>query len=98
MLALVTLIMPIALIVGMLSFPATCQCGAEIPHDHSLFMLAGHSHIPGAHHHSNDHGASESPRRASVTYDGPTVQLPAANASAQTEGAVLMHHVLVLEG
>jgi hypothetical protein len=89
-LALSTLIIPIALIAGMLSFPSTCQCGAVLPHDHSLFMLAGHSHLSGAHHH--DHAA----RKASASYDGPTFQLPAANASAQNEGAVLAPSVLTI--
>jgi len=33
-----------ALITGLLNFPSTCHCGAEIPHPHSLFLLAEHHH------------------------------------------------------
>lgn len=33
-----------ALISGLLNFPSTCDCGAEMPHPHSLFLLADHHH------------------------------------------------------
>jgi hypothetical protein len=40
------LILVLALISGLLNFPSTCQCGAELPHPHSLFLLADHHHSP----------------------------------------------------
>lgn len=39
-----TLLLPALLISSLLSFPSTCRCGAELPHTHSIFGLAGHSH------------------------------------------------------
>lgn len=43
-LAASTLIVPFALVAGMLSFPTTCTCGADQPHQHPLFGVAGHHH------------------------------------------------------
>lgn len=34
------------LVGGMVSVPATCDCGAGISHGHSLFTLPGHHHGP----------------------------------------------------
>lgn len=31
-------------IAGLLNFPITCQCGAPLPHEHSLFMVNQHRH------------------------------------------------------
>ena len=32
------------LIGGLVSMPTSCDCGAGVPHGHSLFILAGHHH------------------------------------------------------
>ena len=65
-----SLLLPALLISSLLSFPSSCRCGAELPHVHGLFSLAGHSHTgtgtgtgadassvgdPG-HPHANDPG------------------------------------------
>ena len=50
------------LISGLLNFPSTCQCGAELPHPHSLFLLADH-------HHSPD-GQLEAPKQLYAGYAG----------------------------
>lgn len=39
-----SLLLPALLISSLLSFPSNCRCGAELPHTHSLFSLAGHTH------------------------------------------------------
>jgi hypothetical protein len=39
-----TLVVPAVLAASMLSFPTTCTCGAEYPHEHPLFGIAGHHH------------------------------------------------------
>lgn len=43
-LAASTLIVPAVLVTGLLSFPTTCTCGADYPHEHPLFGIAGHHH------------------------------------------------------
>ena len=70
-----TAIVPTALMAGMLSFPTTCQCGADHPHEHSIFQMHGH-------HHSETREEVESNRevvRAGV--DGATVQTPTGTAT-----------------
>ena len=38
------IILLVLLLTGLLNFPSVCNCGAELPHAHSLFMLADHHH------------------------------------------------------
>ncbi len=40
------LVIVLLLITGLLNFPSVCDCGAELPHAHSLFILADHDHAP----------------------------------------------------
>jgi hypothetical protein len=70
-----TAIVPTALVAGMLSFPTTCQCGADHPHEHSIFEMPGH-------HHGDTRQSSGGDRevvRAGV--DGATVQAPTGTAT-----------------
>jgi hypothetical protein len=65
------------LVTGLVSMPTNCDCGAGIPHGHSLFILGGHYHgAAGAvfrapademdhHHHHN----AETPQ-AEPTFSG----------------------------
>jgi hypothetical protein len=76
-LAASTLIMPAVLATAMLSFPTTCTCGAEYPHEHPLFGIAGHHHGPG--------GETDSQQRRSdiahASVDGPSVQASSGSAA-----------------
>lgn len=38
------LILALALVLSLLSFPTSCRCGAALPHEHALFELPGHNH------------------------------------------------------
>ncbi len=49
---LLTLLVPLGLTAGLLTFPTVCSCGEPLPHDHALFMLADH-------HHDSDHDAHD---------------------------------------
>jgi hypothetical protein len=72
------LILVLALISGLLNFPSTCQCGAELPHPHSLFLLADHHHSPDGETESSEHDhpehANGSPLQAEFAEPGPIVQ------------------------
>jgi hypothetical protein len=69
-----TAIVPTALVAGMLSFPTTCQCGADQPHGHSIFEMRDHYHGE-----RPDGSENREPVRAGV--DGVTVQTPIGNAT-----------------
>lgn len=70
------------LVFGMLNFPSTCDCGAELPHAHSLFILGDHYHSPDGEidttpkPHSSD--ATSSATHADWTPGGPTLQGPSS--------------------
>ncbi|HEX5165798.1 MAG TPA: hypothetical protein VFV93_10415 [Thermomicrobiales bacterium] len=72
-----TLIMPAVLATALLSFPTTCTCGAEYPHEHPLFGITGHHHGPGGEADSQQRRSDVS--RASV--DGPSVQASSGAAA-----------------
>lgn len=76
-LAASTLIVPVALVAGMLSFPTTCQCGADQPHEHPIFGLA-------SHHHGNQHTRPDGPHDEAIRAGahGVSVQTPAGQATA----------------
>ncbi|MCM8747793.1 hypothetical protein NET02_01380 [Thermomicrobiaceae bacterium CFH 74404] len=38
------LVLALALVLSLLSFPTSCRCGASLPHEHVLFDLPGHYH------------------------------------------------------
>ena len=38
----------VLVVVGLLTTPAYCRCGAELPHAHALFELPGHRHAAAA--------------------------------------------------
>ena len=69
-----TLLVPITLIAGLMTTPATCQCGADLPHAHALVGFAGHHH--------NDDGSQSIRDDGEVVasgQDGVTVQAPAGS-------------------
>jgi hypothetical protein len=70
-----TAIVPTALVAGMLSFPTTCQCGADQPHGHSIFEMPGHDHGEQRDDTGNDREVIQ------AGGDGATVQTPAGNAT-----------------
>jgi len=75
------LILVLALVAGLLNFPSTCQCGAEVPHPHSLFLLADH-------HHSQD-GVIEAPEQQHAGYaDVSLPQTEHAGPGPVVQGAV----------
>jgi hypothetical protein len=59
---------------GLLSVPTRCTCGAESPHEHSIFTLRSHWHSP------YDHDPSAEIIR--VRYDGPTLSVGESSAFA----------------
>ncbi|HYI15034.1 MAG TPA: hypothetical protein VEX37_06565 [Thermomicrobiales bacterium] len=71
-----TAIIPTALVAGMLSFPTTCQCGADRPHEHSIFEMPGHHH---GEQRTTHGGPDIELIRAST--DGVTVQTPTGGAT-----------------
>jgi hypothetical protein len=77
-LAASTLIVPAVLATALLSFPTSCTCGAEYPHEHPLFGIAGHHHGPT--------GPTDEPQRrpnhARTKVAGPQVQAPSATAAS----------------
>lgn len=61
------LILALGLVLGLLTFPTTCRCGAELPHEHVLFELPGH-------HHDGQSTASDSTTDDARDYDGPVLR------------------------
>lgn len=59
-------------ITGLLHFPSSCTCGAQLPHTHSLFQLAGHHHDYRAHAGGAQTGAAALNRTGPMP-DGPIV-------------------------
>jgi hypothetical protein len=88
-------LVPAFLVAGVLSFPASCQCGSALPHDHSLFALASHSHVGGsasAHHHGVAK-AEDTPARRNATelrINGPAFQMATDVASGQARSVCLL--------
>lgn len=74
------------LLVGLLNFPTSCLCGAEMPHSHSLFMLGGHHH---GHSHRDDATGHEH-TQASVGQQGPQLHTPAMITSPGKHTAALL--------
>lgn len=72
------LILVLALITGLLNFPSVCHCGAELPHPHSLFLLADHHHSPDGEiessAHDNTPDTESSPPATRAIGPGPFVQ------------------------
>jgi hypothetical protein len=73
-------LMVLLLLTGLLNFPSIAACGAELPHAHSLFMLADHHHEPDGELASmpQEHApaASGAPITADSTPAGPILQDP----------------------
>lgn len=88
-LAASTLIVPTALVAGMLSFPTTCTCGADYPHEHPLFGIAGHHHGPQQERQEGPHG----PAYSSDTH-GVSVHAPMASASPALQAISAMTQTL----
>lgn len=66
-------------VLGLLHFPATCRCGADLPHTHSLFQLAGHHHDHRAHAHApHAHNQSTPAMQAAAEHaiEGPALTTP----------------------
>lgn len=75
---LVALLIPTALVAGLLSVPTTCRCGAEHPHTHTIFQL-------GEHHHHDDNGASDASATRMSAADTPGTHHPPNDDAAQVE-------------
>lgn len=63
------LILALGLVLGLLTFPTACRCGADLPHEHALFVLPGH-------HHGGQSTASASSAGSASDYDGPVLRAP----------------------
>lgn len=50
----------ITLVTGLLSVPTRCTCGADLPHEHALLAVPGHSH---SRTMDTDHAARQRPVR-----------------------------------
>uniref|UniRef100_A0A7C2WCK1 Uncharacterized protein n=2 Tax=Thermorudis TaxID=1649508 RepID=A0A7C2WCK1_9BACT len=56
LLAVMVAVLPVwVLVVGLLTIPTVCRCGADLPHAHTLFEIPGHAHAPGRHDHGHGH-------------------------------------------
>jgi hypothetical protein len=82
--ACIALMLPFTLVAGLLTFPTSCACGAELPHDHGLFTLHRHDH--------HDHSA-ESDRARTTSDDlpesrGAAVHAPSSAGSSAAQLAV----------
>lgn len=88
------------LVAGLVSVPTSCDCGAGVPHGHSLFILAGHHHSSqgaifgsqsGPVDHEHGHHTQESPSvepqlmgRIMHSADRVAVAMPLFEATAST--------------
>jgi hypothetical protein len=67
----------LTLVIGLLNFPSMGFSGAEIPHAHSLFMLADHHHDSDGEidftQHDDTHDAAEMPGATNSATSGPVV-------------------------
>ncbi len=63
------LILALGLVLGLLTFPTACRCGADLPHEHALFQLPGH-------YHGGQSTASASSAGSASDYDGPVLRAP----------------------
>jgi hypothetical protein len=70
-----TLVLPLALVSGLLTFPTTCACGAAQPHSHPLYAVAGHDHRD-----ADGHAAA-----VVVSAESDGAVLAAAGSNAHTE-------------
>jgi hypothetical protein len=80
-----TLVLPLALVSGLLTFPTTCACGAAQPHSHPLYAVAGHDHqVAGGHHGPDD---SDLPPIVEVETAGAILGAAGAGAHAEMQAA-----------
>jgi hypothetical protein len=68
------LILALGLVLGLLTFPTACRCGADLPHEHALFELPGH-------HHGGQSTANASDAGSASDYDGPVLRVPDGSAA-----------------
>ncbi len=81
---------PVVLIVGLLSFPTICHCGADLPHGHALYTLDGHTHATVA-----SGPERESPQATAALEarpDRPVLQVPAPTPAGQGIVAIIDLH------
>ncbi len=81
-LAASTVIVPATLVAGLMTFPTTCACGSDYPHEHPLFGIAGHRHDD-----RPTKSGSEDVEIIRLGIDGVTVQ-PAVDAGSPSLTAV----------
>lgn len=70
------LILALGLVLGLLTFPTACRCGADLPHEHALFELSGHHHGGGSTAHAPGTGSAGD-------YDGLVLRVPDGAAIGQ---------------
>lgn len=102
-----TLIVPTALVAGMMTFPTTCTCGADYPHDHPLYGIAGHHHGQQQEREPGPHGEARASDLHGVSIQAPTTTastaLQAINATAQTlqplpRASIAIEQVIITDG
>lgn len=78
------LLLILIVLAGLLSFPTSCGCGIDLPHEHSLFLVNQHRHqeaLPSEQHpadslaHAGHRSAAEDPAQG-FDYDGPQLRGP----------------------
>lgn len=71
-------------VLGLVSVPATCECGAGIAHGHSIFTLPGHHHASDGTHMNMDHAGPSVNEHHSIekaTNSGPQLAGKVAHGS-----------------
>ena len=86
---LVRLPLALVLVLGLLTFPTTCRCGADLPHQHGLFELPMHHHgstSPVTARSAGDVGDGE----------GPVLRAPGARAADSQPSMAALQLVISL--
>jgi hypothetical protein len=99
-------LVPAFLVAGLLSVPASCQCGTSMPHDHSLFAVASHTHAPASDRRSHPHperdhaddSAQRTSRNDEVQVVGSALQRTADVASGQVRAIAVVLMSVVTAG
>ena len=81
-----TLLLPIALVGGLLTFPTICGCGEALPHDHALYILAGHNHAEDDALRDQDLATQDIP---AARAQGTAVEPPTTSVRGEGHGALL---------
>jgi len=86
-----SLVLTLAVVLGLLTVPSTCGCGVELPHPHALYLLAHHHHDEDGHVDDSAPAppSSASPAIVEGSIDGPSMLGMTASAVGDAFAAVI---------